>query len=214
MDLNAYGLTNYWPIKGNINDFVGNSHMIYGANNALFPDRFNNPNAALNFLNGYNTVPTGVYFNGDFTISVWISYNQMTNLTKIIEFSNNKADLVSFYSSVNKTGFVITKGTTRRDIFFTQTSVTLQTNRWYHLAVTLYNTLSNVYVDGLVKASGTQQIPTNINRATNFIGGNSFGDAMLNAKIDELRIYNRCLSQNEIMNLINFSNTSPDLYNC
>jgi hypothetical protein len=135
----------------------------------------------------------------------------MTNLTKIIEFSNNKADLVSFYSSVNKTGLAIIKGTTRRDTFFTQT---LQTNRWYHLTVTLCNTLAKVYIDGLLKSSGTQQTPTNTNRATNYIGGNSFGDAMLNAKIDELRIYNRCLSQNEIMNLINFSNTSPDLYNC
>ena len=211
MDLNAYGLTNYWPIKGNINDFVGTAHMIYGSNNSLTSDRLNNVNAALNFASGYNSVPPGVYFKGDFTISLWINFNQMINLTKIIEFSNNKTDLVGLYASINKTGLFIIKGSARTETFFTQT---LQTNRWYHFTVTLCNTLAKVYIDGSLKASGTQQIPANVNRATNFVGGNSFGDARLNAKIDELRIYKRCLSQNEIMNLISFTNTSPDLYNC
>jgi hypothetical protein len=49
-------------------------------------------------------------------------------------------------------------------------------------------------------------------RSTNYIGKNYFGYGNLNAKIDDLRIYNRCMSQNEIMNLMNYVNTSPDLY--
>ena len=204
--MNSYGLINYWPIRNNLDDYIGSANMIYGANNSLAANRFNYSDSAINFVNGYNTLPSGVYFKGDFTISLWINFNQMINVTKIIEFSNNKTDLVGLYASINKTGLFIIKGTTRTDTFFTQA---LQTNRWYHFTVTLSNTLAKVYIDGSLKASGTQQIPTNINRTTNYVGGNSFGDAKLNAKIDELRFYNRPLSLNEIMNLMNYVSTLP-----
>ena len=47
---------------------------------------------------------------------------------------------------------------------------------------------------------------SSVSRATNYVGGNSFGEAMRNGKTDELRIYNRPLSLNEIMNLMNYVN--------
>ena len=68
--------------------------MIYGPNVALTSDRFNNPNSALNFVSGYNTVPSGVYFNGDFTVTVWINYNQHASSARVLEFSNSKTDVV------------------------------------------------------------------------------------------------------------------------
>lgn len=58
LDLNTYGLINYWPIKNSsINDIVGLAHMTYGPNVSLTSDRFNSPNSALNFQSGFNTVP-------------------------------------------------------------------------------------------------------------------------------------------------------------
>ena len=205
--MNAYGLTNYWPIKANEDDYVGTAHMIYGANNSFCPDRFNNANLAINFENGFNSVPPGVYFSGDFTISLWISLNQIASLTKIVEFSNNKSDLVSVYASSNKIGLFIGKGAVSMDTPFTQS---LQLNQWYFFSVAFCETKAKFYLDGNLKYSATQLVPNGIVRTTNYVGGNNFGNAKLNAKIDELRIYNRCLSQNEIMNLMNFVNTSPD----
>ena len=78
-----------------------------------------------------------------------------------------------------------------------------QLSNRYHVAYEVCGTTGKIYVDGQLKASGTQLRPSNVNRTTNFIGGNSFNNYNLNAKLDELRIYNRCMSQNEIMNLIN-----------
>ena len=205
--MNAYGLTNYWPIKANEDDYAGTAHMIYGANNSFCPDRYNNANSAINFANGFNTVPSGVYFSGDFTISLWISLNQIVSLTKIVEFSNNKSDLVSLYASSSKIGLIIGKGAVSMDTSFSQS---LQTSQWYFFSVTFCETRARFYLDGNLKYTATQLVPNGIVRTTNYVGGNSFGNAKLNAKIDELRVYNRCLSQNEIMNLMNFENTSPD----
>jgi len=213
LDLNSYGLINYWPIKNNMDDYVGSSHMTYAANNYFSSDRFNNTNSALNFVNGYNIVPSGVYFNGDFTVTLWISYNQMIDWSRILEFSNLKSDVVALYSSwsnIGTPGWLITNGSSNSmNITF---SPTLQTNRWYHVAFRFCNTNAKIYVDGVLKVAGSQLVPNNVTRTTNYIGGNSFGDGNLNAKIDDLRIYGRCMSQNEIMNLMNYVNTSPDLY--
>ena len=181
--------------------------MIYGPNVALTSDRFNNPNSALNFASGYNTVPSGVYFNGDFTVTVWINYNQHAASARVLEFSNSKTDVVSLqasYSSNGTPGMVLIVGSgTSTGTSFTSS---LQTGRWYHVAYEVCGTTGKIYVDGQLKVSGTQVRPSNVNRATNFIGGNNYGHANLNAKLDELRIYNRCMSQNEIMNLINYVN--------
>ena len=207
--MNRYALINYWPINNNsMNDYVGTSNMIYGANNTYCPDRFNNTNSALNFENGFNTVPSGFYFNGDFTVSVWIYYNQNPALARVLEFSNSKTDIVSIQASYSTSGFPgitinVGSGTPTNTYLL---SPSLETGRWYHVVYGLCGTTAKIYVDGQLKVSGTQSRPANVNRTTNFIGGNNYGYANLNARLDELRIYGRCMSQNEIMNLINFSN--------
>lgn len=187
-----------------MNDSVGTSHMIYGANNTLCPDRFNNTNSAINFVNGYNSFPAGVYFNGGFTVALWINYNQMVNWARILEVSNLKSDVVSVFGSWESTGspgLEISIGS--KNWLDTSFSGALLTGKWYHLAFTLCSTIAKIYVDGVLKVSGPQLTPTGVTRTTNYVGGNSFGNASLNARLDELRLYNRCISQNEIMNLIN-----------
>ena len=186
--------------------------MIYGSNVAVTSDRFNNPNSALDFKSGYNTVPSGVYFNGDFTFTVWINYNENRAWATILEFSNYQTDVVGLhasYSNLGTPGMVLIVGSgTSTDTLFTSA---LQTGRWYHVAYEVCGTTGKVYVDGQLKVSGTQVRPSNVNRTTNFIGGNNYAHANLNAKLDELRLYNRCMSKKEIMNLMSFSNTSPDM---
>jgi arabinan endo-1,5-alpha-L-arabinosidase len=179
--------------------------MSYGSNVTLTSDRFNNPNSALDFQSGYNTLPGGVYFNGDFTFTVWIYYNQNPAWATILEFSNSRADVVSFQSSLASTGSpgMVIGFSDFSETFFEES---LETGRWYHVAFVLCGRTGKIYVDGQLKASSQLDRPANLNRDTNFVGGNSFGDANLNAKLDELRIYNRCMSQNEINNLMNFVN--------
>jgi hypothetical protein len=71
-------------------------------------------------------------------------------------------------------------------------------NTWTHLAVTLDNGLLNLYVNGTLAAS--QSAPGNITSSTSplrFGGDAGFGE-FFQGLIDEVRLYNRPLSQGEI----------------
>jgi hypothetical protein len=198
-------LTHYWPINNDIKDYAGNSDMIYGANNTLCPDRFNKSKSALNFENGYNVLTNEINFNGDFAITVWINYNKLTNLSRILEVSNSNNDFVAFYSALDDLacpGLTITNGLEK--LTEHKCNKTLATGKWYHLAISICGSVSRLFVNGALDSKREQVLSIfDINGTRNYVGGNSFDGPNLNAKIDELRIYNRCLSQNEIMNLMN-----------
>ena len=128
--------------------------MIYGSNVTLTSDRFNNPNSALDFQSGYNTLPGGVYFNGDFTVTVWIYYNQNPSWATILEFSNSKIDVVSLqasYASNGSPGMALIVGSgSSTDTSFTSA---LQTGRWYHVAFEVCGTTGKIFVDGQLNVS-------------------------------------------------------------
>ena len=190
-------------MNNDLNDYVGKAHMNYGANNTFCADRFNNSNSAFNFENGYISLPNEVYFDGDFAISFWINYNKLTGLNKILKFSNNKINLVAVYFSDN------TKPENNRS--YSNIKIQIETknneyiidvdfnaNEWHHLVITQCGPYLRLYVNDTLDSKPEQKTKSlGMNPQSNYIGGN------LNAKLDELRIYNRCKSQNEIMNLIN-----------
>jgi len=43
-------------------------HLFGGQNWSFAFDRYNQPNAAIRFSNGYLNMPQGVYFNADYTL--------------------------------------------------------------------------------------------------------------------------------------------------
>ena len=188
-------------MNNDLKDYASNADMIYGVNTSFCPDRFNNSNSAINFENGYNSLPKGVYFNGDFAITVWINYSKFSSSSRILEFSNNKNKLVAVYFSDNKRSYpnikTLIEDEEKEYIF----NVDFNANVWHHLVITLCGNSLRLYVNGHLDLNlGSKTKLLGINSSSNYIGGN------LNAKLDELRIYDRCISQNEIMNLMNLKN--------
>jgi hypothetical protein len=82
-------------------------------------------------------------------------------------------------------------------------STSLPVNTWTHLAATWDGTTLRVYVNGAQVAS--QAIGSTILASTSplRLGGNSIWGEYFNGKIDEVRIYNRTLSQSEIQTDMN-----------
>jgi hypothetical protein len=77
----------------------------------------------------------------------------------------------------------------------------LQNERWYHIVLTWNKPTYNVYVNGVLKASGTYSGLTAFADHAD-IGNNGFGrDMGLNGKIDDVQIYNRVLNTDEIIRL-------------
>jgi hypothetical protein len=80
---------------------------------------------------------------------------------------------------------------------------TINYNKWYHVVGVYNSTHKILYVDGTLKAIASRT--ENIDSSTKgvFIGHREAEDRWFNGIIDELRIYNRTLTQAEILNDMN-----------
>ena len=207
------GLVGYWPFNGNANDESGNGNN--GTNNGatLTTDRFGNSNSAYSF-NGTNNfielVNSAQLDNmNDFSISTWY---QVNNTSPQFQFLVSK-DLMGdppngdwdFYVNYNKVKFDITINTNNNS--GTQNSL-IEPNTWNHALITR-NSLSgliNIYINGVLENSFTGYIgPYSNTQKMNFGRQGSSNQHFLNGKLDDIGIWNRALTQQEITNLYNSS---------
>lgn len=79
-------LVNYWPFNNNLNDIIGGANMFNGISYSFSNDRLNTPSSSIYLNNGYLQVPDGVYFNGDFTITLWLKIFTHRYCSRIIDF--------------------------------------------------------------------------------------------------------------------------------
>ena len=155
---------------------------------------------------GYYCVPSGVYFNGPFTTSVWVNAKSTGWSVRVFDFSVNGpfTDNIIFGLFKDATSvsyFEIFSGYSILTTLYSSTNIVL--NEWIHLAVTFDGIQSNFYFNGIFSGSSLQSQPENSVRYTNYIGKSNFGfDDLADAVYDELRIYNRVLEPNEINSLM------------
>jgi hypothetical protein len=191
------GLVNYWPIDYHVNDTVSKANMYNGVNVEFVEDRFGNPNSAIRFTEGYYQVPSGVYFNGDFTISLWVKLlNSYSYDQKIISFTNDVVGddiYLSYYS--NQASLYSTVSYSQSTI---SSSIPFLYRQWTHLVATLSGTTGSIYLNGMLAGkSNNMLIPRNIYTTSNYIGnGNNYG-----LDLDDLRIYNKSMNQSDVYNL-------------
>ena len=187
-------MINYWSIDNHAKDTVGGAHMLNGYNVEFVEDRFGKPNSAIRFSDGYYQVPPGVYFNGDFSVAVWVKINVRIQWASLIDFSYD-------YFYYHRNNVIITSQPAYKQL---TSNLALSIGQWTYLVVTLIENTASIYINGILAAQVfNSEIPTYANRTLNFIGKScSANDGNLWADLDDLRIYNRALSQSEIYDLI------------
>ncbi len=209
----SINLQNSWSFNGDYSDQIGGENLITtsSVNFGLTNDRFGNPNSALNLTSGYMVIPPGIYFQGAFTIVLWIKVQQSIANQKIVEFSNGPgSDEINFVATnpSNMPVSLLLFGGVQTKTLISNSSVSLYT--WYHLAysvdLTGYGTL---YLNGQPTASGQQQVTNSITRNINYIGKRFWGEANANIFVDELRIFNGSLSSSSIYNDYIISSKAP-----
>jgi len=218
MDIDKY-LTHYWPIcSGSMTDKKGSAHMYQGALTTFTSDRFGNPNSALALNGGWTQVPPGVYFNTlGFSISVWVNPSSVGYFSRIIDFGNCKNSDNVFFSLTNGNSlqpyFSILSGSTVFDQAMSSKPITL--NQWQFLTVTFNGTRSKMYLNGTyvgetLTHSNTR--PFNIWRNNCYIGKSNWAqDEYSNSYLDDLRFYNKSLTQEEILELMNYIRNETSL---
>ena len=98
-------MTRYWTFCGNYDDTVGTANGYGGSNAYLTSDRFGVALSALDLSTGYIQIPSGVYFNGDYTVTAWVYIRSFNAWSRIIEVGNGLgSDNVLFALSKSTSG--------------------------------------------------------------------------------------------------------------
>ncbi|MEN9969440.1 MAG: hypothetical protein RIR94_1638 [Bacteroidota bacterium] len=219
----VYGLQCYYPFNGNGNDAgTLNNHL---TNNGAVPttDRFGNADAAYNF-NGSsqylirNTPSFTFNPSSTFTVSLWHNRNTSSVVGIPLMHASNAAGNFIWIFQTGATNMQF--GTNKQQSAWIWAQSTSTTNVWTHIVLVYNAGAMTLYKDNVAVATGTfnhtgvtsATLPLYVGRG---IGGNYF-----NGKIDDIGIWNRCLSACEVNDLFTASNTlttvsaGPDLYAC
>jgi hypothetical protein len=199
------GLVGWWPFNGNSNDESGNGNngTVNGA--MLTTDRFGNTNDAFSFSssnNNFISINNNPLQDGSASISGWFySYSQSDGpFVHIGADDGNISNCNGYFSGL------FSFNTLKVDASCNGASNTgwnANINTWYHFTLTrLLNNLS-IFING--NLVGTFNYG-NINPPSNYIffGATYFTNSLyFNGKLDDIGIWDRALTQQEITDLYN-----------
>jgi hypothetical protein len=190
-----------------MNDHVGSANMTQGNLTTFIVDRFGNQNSALALNGGWTQVPAGIYFDTpEFTISAWIMPQQVGSWARLIDFGNGPgqdAIVLSLDSSNNNRPFGYLSPISLA--IYSSSNVIL--NKWQLLTSTFDGLTLSIYINGTlfvsgIKANNDSQMPR-LNRTKNYLGkSNWVSDGYSYSYIDDLRFYNKSLTQSQISELM------------
>jgi len=168
-----------------------------------------------NGVNDYINVsddPTLNFGNGSYSLEAWFNASAV---------SPSDQWIITKYDGIFGFGLFInvvsgapgnisfTADGTAGNVFFSTNGTDYRDNLWHHVVAT-YNPLngSMIYVDGVLQASNATYVGYTNNTVALEIGAGGGGGGPFNGTIDEVRIYNRSLTAQQVA--ANYNSGSPD----
>ncbi|MDP1675502.1 MAG: LamG domain-containing protein [Bacteroidota bacterium] len=203
------GLVAWYPFNGNANDTSDKAHhgTVNGA--TLTTDRFNRVNSAYNFngTSNFISIPHSSDFNytGSDTISFsyWIKMNGVSTGGAIV--CKSAIGGVSNYCTLwngDSTHATISNHFGSGDVM--SSSIKLLPNQWYHVVILFNEKKCSLFVNGVYNTTKTLVISPLTNSSPLYFGNDADGNQeFMKGVIDDLRIYRRSLSSEEVTALYN-----------
>jgi hypothetical protein len=190
-----------------MNDKIGSAHMTQGNLTKFNLNRFGNQNSALALNGGWTQVPAGIYFDTpELTISAWVYPQQVSPWARLLDFGNGPGKdsiHLTLDSDNNNRPF----GYLSPFFLEIKSSSNLILNQWQLLTGTFDGQTFSIYINGTLSVSGIKssiysQMPR-LHRALNYVGKSSWDrDGYSYSYIDDLRFYNKSLTQSQISELM------------
>jgi hypothetical protein len=212
------GLVGQWKMGGNAKDSspYGNNGTVSGA--TLTTDRKGQTNKAYGFdgVNNYITVPTQSYFmQTPMSVELWVKLDNLASLKTVDQTFFRKSHSVSPWAS-----WTVYQSSTNDKVFFAvcpssgscnydcYSDSALATGVWYHIVGTIDGSYNmKIYVNSVLQAhTGNLGMSMFSSDGTVRIGGNAT-QYPTTGSIDDVRIYNRALSQSEVTSLYDSYNS-------
>ncbi|NCA76311.1 MAG: LamG domain-containing protein [Alphaproteobacteria bacterium] len=204
------GLIAWYPFNGNADDASGHGlhGTVYGATPTL--NRHNMPNTAYIFdgISNFILVEDNDLLDlpNQLSVSGWIY--KMAELTWASIVTKGDVDITMTIPNNNYTihnsisnGIIFTSSG-----FGVTSSFQVPLNEWHHIAATWDGSTVKLYLDGALDflSVTTFSSPIDINNFPLYIGVDHPGvTEYFTGKLDDIRIYNRALTQEEITSLFN-----------
>jgi hypothetical protein len=209
------GLFALYHFRGNAKDESGNrNHGTVHSGVTLTDDRFGNANNAYSFNHGYIEIP-GQSFNfaNNMTLSLWVKAGATQEAFAVLLSKSH------YWNAQHN--WVLQQANTAANTYFFNYPQTgdiakllISANVWSHLVITKRNKLVNIYLNGALVTSATAstaKLESNYNLPL-MIGAANSGYTIpagnivqyYSGVIDDLFIYNRSLTVNEIRELYNY----------
>ena len=136
--------------------------------------------------------------------------NKLIIWARILDFGNSQADTIYL---------TLSNGSTSKPVLFSSdnkrtpssiiSNTTIALGKWSNLVASLNGSNARMYIDSLMVAEGLIFRPLNVTRSSNYVGkSNWLVNENLYADLDDLRIYNRALSDSEVVDLFTMSPSS------
>lgn len=219
------GLIAYYPFSGNPNDASGNNHNGVPFNNpTLTTDKFGNSNSAYLFdgIDDFIQIANHPDFNPATGLSIALLFNPSQNgvQTLIGKIGYNAGIATQFQMAMDFAPYPgvlfgvnpFSNGCAGVPLnaAYVNTGGSISTNQWYCVVGTFENGTMKIYLNGLLIQTINSGI-TVLNQCSNAdiqIGSWWTGDLQnFKGKIDEVRIYNRALNQQEVSSLCDITNS-------
>ena len=206
-DLNA-GLVAHWDFEGNFNDSAGTNHATVIGDAKVVTDAQRGQVLELDGNGDYLEVPSSPSLNitGDkITLAAWVWHDDVSGdpeiiIAKVFDNTNHSNPYFSYGLHI------LTNGQPRCWLrlagnVYAPGTPTMQSGRWYHLAGVYDGKNLTLYVDGVVVQ--TQAATGNITGYDNVLrlGTNGGLTEQMDGKMDDVRIYDRDLSEREVQSL-------------
>ncbi|MGR6087818.1 MAG: LamG-like jellyroll fold domain-containing protein [Arcticibacter sp.] len=228
------GLVGWWPFNGNANDESGNGHDGIVNGPVLTTDRNGLPNGAYLFNGNQQFIDCGqissLNNSSYLTISAWFEYNSIPNNSRIIgaEYSGNAQKGWGFCLDTYFTSGNAIKGCMRNNNFPTGSNElgygpqNLTPGVFYHGVMVFDGTKSTSAEKLKIYINGVQQILTFVDPIPNTLPTSNFKTTIGNEDgthdtpwdgiLDDIGIWNRALSQQEITALYQSNTCSVPAY--
>ncbi len=196
--LPADGLLGWWPFNGNANDESGNGNdgVVNGA--TLTADRFGNASRSYGFdgINDYivtNSINFG--YNGDYSISLWANIH--------VPYSSGFPQHYLFANAATENGVYLNTDFNENQFGCNSTYSSNSLGVWHHFLGVKDNGVFTLYIDNINIGStqGCTSTSNFINGRPIYFGNSSVFTEYTNGQIDDIAIYNRALSAQEIQDL-------------
>lgn len=197
------GLVAYFPLDSNYTDASGNDNSLQAYGNPQFTEGYRGESSAAVLLDGKDDYLVGTIGKLDtFSISLWVqSYTTFVGewpqwRSTCFDYSDKQV-----YSYIDATTGATQLHCGIESVPVADAYIAVGSNVWSHIYIAASNELK-IYIDGELGATEALQDAIVYSSDSIFFGRASSDDNIeltyLDGKLDEIRIYNRILNQDEI----------------